>query len=70
MEDEMKVMMVVEGNECALRIEPEDEEGRALLSAFGIKGAFQTRPGSAATPMALTPAQVGAFYEGTPVEID
>jgi len=43
MEVAMKVMMVVEGDGCALLIQPEDEEGRALLAAFGVTGEFKTR---------------------------
>ena len=37
----MKVLMVMEGNDCALQIEPEDEEGRALLAAYGVRGTVQ-----------------------------
>lgn len=66
----MKVMMVVEGNDCALRIEPEDEEGRALLAAFGIKGDFRTTLGPAAAPAGISAAQIMAFCEGMPAEID
>ncbi|MCM8612696.1 hypothetical protein [Accumulibacter sp.] len=44
----MKVMMVMEGGDCALRIEPLDEEGLALLAAFGVCGTYQTRLGQAA----------------------
>lgn len=44
---EMKVMMVVEGGDCALRIEPLDEEGLALLAAFGVCGRYQTGLGQA-----------------------
>ncbi len=43
----MKVMMVVEGGDCALRIEPLDVEGLALLAAFGVCGRYQTGLGQA-----------------------
>lgn len=44
---EMQVMMVVGSGDCALRIEPLDEEGLALLAAFGVCGRFQTGLGQA-----------------------
>ncbi len=39
----MKVVLITEGNNCALRIEPQDDEGRALLAAFGVGEAFMTK---------------------------
>lgn len=66
----MKVMMVVEGDDCALRIEPEDEEGRALLAAFGVNGEFWTRLGSSRAEAEVSTAQFATSYEGTPVELD
>jgi len=70
MEVEMKVMMVVEGGDCALRIEPEDQEGRALLAAFGVTGEFRTRLGSSAPAPAVSAAQVAAIFEGAPAGLD
>ncbi|MBE2260579.1 MAG: hypothetical protein H6942_04910 [Candidatus Accumulibacter sp.] len=66
----MKVLMIMDGDDCVLRIEPEDEEGRALLATFGVKGHFQSTLGSVAVAPVLSAAQVGAFYEGTPLELD
>ncbi|MBK7953489.1 MAG: hypothetical protein KBE22_07255 [Candidatus Accumulibacter sp.] len=66
----MKVMMVVEGDDCALLIEPEDAEGRALLAAFGVRGEFRTRLGSTRKPSDLSAAQFAASYEGAPVGLD
>lgn len=63
----MKVMMVVEGDACALRIEPQDEEGRALLAAFGVIGSFQTKLASAPAVARSTEVE---YYEGAPVELD
>ncbi len=65
----MKVLMVVEGDDSALRIEPEHVEGRALLARLGGKGVFETRLGP-------VPAEGGGVkdlvecYEGTPAELD
>ena len=50
---EMKVMMVVEGDCCGLKIDPEDDEGSALLAAFGITGTFYRRLGGTQVPLAL-----------------
>jgi len=66
----MKVMMVIEGDDCALRIEPEDEEGRALLAAFGVVGPFETTLGSSEGSLKLSPAQLCASYEGIPAELE
>ncbi|MEF8732052.1 MAG: hypothetical protein CRU78_16265 [Candidatus Accumulibacter phosphatis] len=66
----MKVMMVVEGDCCGLKIDPEDDEGSALLAAFGITGTFYRRLGGTQVPLALSAAQLSASYEGTPAEVD
>lgn len=66
----MKVMMVVEGSDCALRIEPEDEEGQALLAAFGVRGAFQTKLAGHTPADRLSAERICASYEGAPVELD
>lgn len=34
----MKVKLIFEGSDCALVVEPTDDEDKALLSAFGVKG--------------------------------
>jgi len=70
MEVEMKVMMVVEGGDCALRIEPQDEEGLALLAAFGVSGAYQAKLGSAAASTRLATERICSSYEGAPAELD
>ena len=66
----MKVMMVVEGGDCALRIEPQDEEGLALLAAFGVCGAYQTRLGQARGSTMPAAEQLGLSHEGAPAELD
>lgn len=66
----MKVMMIVQGDYCGLKIDPEDDEGRALLAAFGINGEFHRRLGSARVPVPLSVSQIAASYEGMPVEVD
>lgn len=66
----MKVMMVVEGGDCALLIEPEDEEGRALLAAFGVSGDSRTRIGSSRVPLRVSAVQFADSYEGAPAELD
>lgn len=66
----MKVMMVVEGGDCALLIEPEDEEGRALLAAFGVSGDFRTRLGSSRGPSDVSVVRFAESYEGAPAELD
>lgn len=70
MEVKVKVMMIVEGDDCALQIEPENEEGRALLAAFGVRGTFRTRLGSATGPVELSVTQLVEGYEGAPAELD
>lgn len=65
----MEVMMIVEGSDCALRIEPEDEEGEALLASFGVKGHFQTKLGPTSPPTSLSAARVVASCESMPVEV-
>jgi len=70
MEVAMKVMMVMEDDGCALLIRPEDEEGRALLAAFGVAGEFKTRLGSSAELPGVSAAQVAAIYEGAPATLD
>jgi hypothetical protein len=70
MEVEMKVMMVVEGGDCALRIEPEDEEGLALLAAFGLNGAYQAKLGGTAGSTTLAAERICSSYEGAPAELD
>jgi hypothetical protein len=65
----MKVMLITEGNNCALRIEPQDEEGRALLATYGVGEAFTTRlaPPSPLKPVAdlrqVAPCDRGALAE-------
>lgn len=51
---QMKVMLITEGNNCALRIEPQDEEGRALLAAYGVGEAFTSKlaPSTPLNPVA------------------
>ncbi|KFB66872.1 hypothetical protein [Candidatus Accumulibacter vicinus] len=66
----MKVMMVMEDDGCALLIRPEDEEGRALLAAFGVAGEFKTRLGSSAELPGVSAAQVAAIYERVPATLD
>ena len=66
----MKVMMVVEGDDCALRVEPEDEEGLALLAAFGVRGAYQAKLGGAAGSTMLAAERIRSSYEGAPAEVD
>lgn len=66
----MKVMMVMEGDGCALLIRPEDEEGRALLAAFGVAGEFKTRLGNSAELPDVSAAQVAAIYEKVPATLD
>ncbi|EXI68532.1 MAG TPA: hypothetical protein PK440_21070 [Candidatus Accumulibacter phosphatis] len=66
----MKVMMVVEGGDCALRIEPEDQEGLALLAAFGVNGAFQTKLGGSTRPTTTAAERICSSYEGAPAELD
>ncbi|EXI87232.1 MAG: hypothetical protein AW12_02084 [Candidatus Accumulibacter sp. BA-94] len=66
----MKVMMVVEGGDCALRIEPTDEEGLALLAAFGVSGAYQAKLGDAAGSTMLATEWICSSYEGAPAELD
>ena len=34
----MKTKLVFEGHDCALVVEPTDDEDKALLAAFGVKG--------------------------------
>ena len=34
----MKVKLIFEGGDCALVVEPTDDEDKALLAAFGVKG--------------------------------
>ncbi len=60
MEVEMKVMMAVEGDDCALLIEPEDAEGRALLAAFGVGGDFRTTLASSRGTAGMTPSAIAA----------
>jgi len=64
----MKVLMVVDEGGCALRIEPEDEEGRALLARFGVEGGFETQLG---TPIGAYPSarQFDEVYEGAPAAV-
>ncbi len=66
----MKVVMVVEGYGCSLRIEPQDEEGRALLAAFGVKGNFQTRLAPAPLASSVSRNPIVEFYEGAPAVLD
>ena len=66
----MKVMMVMEDDGCALLIQPEDEEGRALLAAFGVTGEFKTRLRSSVELPSVSAAQVAAIYEGAPATLD
>ncbi len=66
----MKVLMVVEGGDCALLIQPEDEEGRALLAAFGVAGEFRARLGSCTDLPGVSAAQFAAIYEGAPATLD
>ncbi len=66
----MKLMMVVEGEDCALLIEPEDAEGKALLAAFGVSGDFRTQLGRSRAPLDVSAAQFSANYEGAPAELD
>ena len=61
----MKVMMVVEGGDCALRIEPLDEEGQALLAAFGVCGTYQTTLGQATGPTMPVAGSLGLPDLGT-----
>jgi hypothetical protein len=65
----MKVLMVMEGNDCALRIEPEDEEGRALLAAYGVMGTYKAKLGITAGLLNVSAAQIGASCEGEPAEL-
>lgn len=50
----MKVILIAEGGNGVLRIEPQDEEGRALLASFGVVDAFSTKlaPSSPVQPVA------------------
>ena len=66
----MKVLMVMEGNDCALQIEPEDEEGRALLAAYGVSGTFKAKLGTTSGLLNVSAAQICASYEGEPAELD
>lgn len=66
----MKVMMVVEGGDCALRIDPEDDEGRAVLAALGVKGVFKKRLGSSRGEAGIDAAQLVDCFEGVPAELD
>lgn len=66
----MKVIMIVQGDYCGLKIDPEDDEGRALLATFGINGEFHRRLGGTQVPRALSAQQLAATYEGTPVAVD
>ena len=65
----MKVMMVVEGGDCALRIEPQDEEELTLLAAFGVSGAYQAKLGEAAGSPMPAAEWYCCSHEGTPVEL-
>ena len=64
----MRVLMLMDDDDCVLRIEPEDEEGRALLASFGVTGGFATKLGSQGQEPCST--RISGSYEGTPVEID
>ena len=66
----MKMMMIAQGDYCGLKIDPEDDEGRALLAAFGIKGDFHRQLGGTRAALALSAQQLAASYEGTPVVFD
>jgi hypothetical protein len=66
----MKVLMVMEGSHSALRIEPEDEEGRALLAAYGVMGAYQAKLGTTAGLLNVSAAQICASCEEQPAELD
>ncbi|MBK7673765.1 hypothetical protein [Accumulibacter sp.] len=66
----MKVLMVMEGNHRALRIEPEDEEGRALLAAYGVMGTYQAKLGATAGLLNVSAAPTCASYEKEPAELD
>ena len=59
-EVEMKVMMAVEGDDCALLIEPEDAEGRALLAALGVRGDFRKTLASSKGTAEVTATPVAA----------
>ncbi|MDS4015056.1 MAG: hypothetical protein RKP46_12015 [Candidatus Accumulibacter sp.] len=66
----MKVVLITEGNNCALRIEPQDEEGRALLAAFGLGEAFMTKLAPLASLRSLVGSpQVPPLAEREPVEL-
>ncbi|MCM8596585.1 hypothetical protein [Accumulibacter sp.] len=64
----MKVLMLMDDDDCVLRIEPEDEEGRALLAAFGVSGGFARTLGSQGQEPCSS--RITGSYEGSPVEID
>ena len=66
----MKMVMIAQGDYCGLKIDPVDDEGRALLAAFGIKGDFHRQLGGTRAPLALSAEQLAASYEGTPVLLE
>lgn len=68
-EVEMKVMMAVEGDGCALLIEPEDAEGRALLAALGVRGDFRKTLTSSQGTADMTPTPVAAVCAEVAAEV-
>jgi hypothetical protein len=66
----MKVMMVVEGSGCALRIEPQDEEGLALLAAFGVNGTYRAKLGQVTESPLPAEERLCLGHEGATAELD